>query len=69
LTRHYTQAPDKSWKIRRNLEPEYLLTDGPYRFSRNPMFLGSIAVWGGWSIWFGSARVAAGLLVVTGTMR
>jgi Phospholipid methyltransferase len=69
LARHYTQAPDKSWRITRDLEPEYLLTDGPYRLSRNPMFVGGIAVWAGWTILFGSARVAAGLHVVIGTMR
>jgi protein-S-isoprenylcysteine O-methyltransferase Ste14 len=69
LARHYTRAPDKSWTISRNLEPEYLLTDGPYRLSRNPMHLGGITTWSGWTIWFGSAPVAAGLIVLTGVMR
>src|SRR5918996_1737427 len=31
LAEHYAAAPDKSWAIKRTLEPEYLLTDGPYR--------------------------------------
>jgi protein-S-isoprenylcysteine O-methyltransferase Ste14 len=69
VARHCTQAPDRSWRINRNLEPEYLLTDGPYRVSRNPMHLGGILVWSGWAIWFGSARVAAGLVVMAGVMR
>lgn len=69
LARHYTRAPDKSWAVSRNLEPEYLLTDGPYRVSRNPMHVGGIAIWSGWAIWFGSAPVAAGAVVATAVVR
>jgi protein-S-isoprenylcysteine O-methyltransferase Ste14 len=65
LATHYAAAPRRRWRIRRSLEPEYLLTDGPYRLSRNPMHVGGIAIWGGWAVWFGSARVAAGLCVLT----
>jgi protein-S-isoprenylcysteine O-methyltransferase Ste14 len=69
LARHYTTAPDKSWTINHKLEPEYLLTDGPYRLSRNPMHVGGVAIWSGWTIWFGSAPVAVGLLALTGVYR
>ena len=69
LAVHYMAAPGKSWAIKRSLEPEYLLTDGPYRFSRNPMHVGGIAIWGGWSAWFGSVPVATGLAVLTALYR
>lgn len=69
LARHYTKAPGKSWAISRRLEPEYLLTDGPYRLSRNPMHLGGIVIWSGWTIWFGSPRAAVGSFVLTGAFR
>jgi protein-S-isoprenylcysteine O-methyltransferase Ste14 len=69
LAAHYAAAPEKSWAIKRGLEPEYLLTEGPYRISRNPMHLGGVAIWGGWAIWFGSAPVAAGFGVLTGLYR
>jgi hypothetical protein len=62
--KHYRAAPGKSWAIRRGLEPEYLLTDGPYRFTRNPMHLGGIGIWAGWTAWFGSAPVGAGMVVL-----
>jgi protein-S-isoprenylcysteine O-methyltransferase Ste14 len=69
LARHYTNAPGRAWEINRKLEPEYLLTDGPYRLSRNPMHLGGIGIWSGWTIWFGSAPVAVGSLVLTSAFR
>lgn len=69
LAEHYAAAPDKSWAIKRGLEPEYLLTDGPYRLSRNPMHLGGIGIWAGWTAWFGSGPVAAGLVVLTAIYR
>jgi protein-S-isoprenylcysteine O-methyltransferase Ste14 len=70
VAKHYAAAaPDKSWAIERGLEPEYLLTDGPYRLSRNPMHVGGIGIWAGWTVWFGSAQVAAGLVVLTAVYR
>jgi protein-S-isoprenylcysteine O-methyltransferase Ste14 len=69
LAVHYMAAPGKRWAIKRSLESEYLLTNGPYRLSRNPMYLGGIAIWGGWSAWFGSVPVATGLAVLTALCR
>jgi protein-S-isoprenylcysteine O-methyltransferase Ste14 len=34
--------------------PTYLLTQGPYKFSRNPMYLSELLLWLGWSVIFGS---------------
>jgi protein-S-isoprenylcysteine O-methyltransferase Ste14 len=55
---HFAAAADKSWAINRGPEPEYLLTAGPYRFGRNPMFVGGVAIWGGWAVLLGSAPVS-----------
>ena len=34
--------------------PDYLVTDGPYRYSRNPAYLAAVTVWFGWVIFYGS---------------
>jgi protein-S-isoprenylcysteine O-methyltransferase Ste14 len=65
---HYRAAPDKSWAVGQ-ATPEYLLTSGPYRFSRNPMYVGGLAVWTGWTLLFGSRRVARGLAVLASGLR
>ena len=69
LSEHYRAAPDRRWAIKPGLEPEYLLTGGPYRRTRNPMHLGGIGIWAGWAAWFGSAPVAVGLVVLTAIYR
>jgi protein-S-isoprenylcysteine O-methyltransferase Ste14 len=65
----YAAAADKSWAMKRGLEPEYLLTNGPYRLSRNPVYVGGTAIWGGWAILLGSALVVAGLGILTAVYR
>ena len=47
------------------LTPEYLVTDGPYRRSRNPLYVGDMLMWAGWAILLGSPAVALGLAVLT----
>lgn len=41
--------------------PSALVTDGPYRFSRNPIYLADLAILAGWALAFGTV---AGLLVL-----
>ena len=62
MSSHYRAAP-RGWEIRPT--PDYLLTGGPYRVSRNPMYVGETAIWAGWAVLFGSLPVTAGLLAVT----
>ena len=70
LRRHYRAAPGQSWALEATIAPEYLLTDGPYRFTRNPMYVGAIVVWSGWAVFYGTARVAVGAAAVaTGVSR
>jgi protein-S-isoprenylcysteine O-methyltransferase Ste14 len=66
---HYAGAADEGWAIGRGVEPEFLLTSGPYGHSRNPMYVGGVAIWTGWVLLFGSAPVAAGLVALTGIYR
>ena len=66
---HYTAAPSQAWAVRRRLAPEYLLTQGPYRVTRNPMYVGGLAIWSGWTILLGSPAVAGTLVLLVGVMR
>jgi Phospholipid methyltransferase len=38
----------------------YFLQSGPYRFSRNPMYVGELALWLGWATFYGSISVLLG---------
>jgi protein-S-isoprenylcysteine O-methyltransferase Ste14 len=42
--------------------PPYLLTDGLYRRSRNPMYVAGIGTWLGWTIYYGNLAVMAGMV-------
>jgi protein-S-isoprenylcysteine O-methyltransferase Ste14 len=42
----------------------YLITRGPYRYSCNPIYVGHLAIWIGWAIFYGSVPVALGALVM-----
>jgi protein-S-isoprenylcysteine O-methyltransferase Ste14 len=69
VAKHCVQASERGWGVKPNLEPEFLLTDGPYRLSRNPMHVGGLAIWTGWATWFGSVPVAGGAIVLTSVYR
>jgi protein-S-isoprenylcysteine O-methyltransferase Ste14 len=63
LAGHYRSAHEGSFVF--SLTPEYLLEGGPYRFTRNPMYLGELAIWIGWSMLLGSRRVAAAAVLAS----
>ncbi len=42
-------------------KPKFLIVSGPYRISRNPIYLAMAIILTGWTLWLG---VLAGLLVV-----
>jgi protein-S-isoprenylcysteine O-methyltransferase Ste14 len=63
MSSHYRAAP-RGWEPR--FPPDYLLTGGPYRFSRNPIYIAEAAIWAGWAALLGSLPVTGGLLVLTG---
>ena len=61
---HLASAPG-GWAL--PPKPEYLLRRGPYRLSRNPMYVGGAAVWFGWAVFYASPAVWAGLTVFCAT--
>jgi protein-S-isoprenylcysteine O-methyltransferase Ste14 len=50
------------------LTQEYLLTNGPYGFSRNPIYLSAATIWLGWAIFYGSVTVFVGLCILALTV-
>jgi protein-S-isoprenylcysteine O-methyltransferase Ste14 len=67
---HATKWRERDWRVLKFdpdhlLTSEYLVTDGPYRHSRNPFYVGDILMWAGWAILLGSPAVALGLAVLT----
>ena len=42
------------------LTPEYLVVDGPYARTRNPLYVGDVVMWIGWAALLGSVPVAVG---------
>ena len=49
--------------------PAFLMTGGPYALSRNPMYVGELALWLGLAILFGSPVILAGFAVWVVVMR
>jgi protein-S-isoprenylcysteine O-methyltransferase Ste14 len=67
---HAAEWRERDWRVLKLdpdhlLTPEYLVTDRPYRHSRNPLYLGDILMWAGWAVLLGSRAVAIGLAVLT----
>lgn len=66
---HARQWRGRDWRVLKLdrahlLTPDYLVTDGPYHYTRHPLYVGDILMWTGWTILLGSRAVAAGLLVL-----
>ena len=62
---HYG-AGDEGFAIQ--MTPDYLLSGGPYEYSRNPIYAGEALMWLGWAVLLRSARVATGLVVMVSGM-
>ncbi len=50
--------------VRLGLVPSVLITDGPYRLTRNPMYVAELASWLGWTLFFGSLAVFLGCIAL-----
>src|SRR5437016_3775228 len=57
----FTRVPDR---VELGLTSMNLLMRGPYAFTRNPMYLAELALWLGWALFYGSAAVFIGFLVL-----
>lgn len=65
LASHY--APGETVAV--SLTPEKLIRRGPYRFSRNPMYVSEEATLIGWTVYFGSPTLLAFSLAMGAAMR
>ena len=59
ITRYSTLSPIETY-------PPFLLVGGPYRFSRNPMYIADVAIWLGWALFYGSIPVLLASLCFAG---
>ncbi len=50
--------------VRVGFTPPNLVVTGPYRFSRNPMYVTGLFAWLGWVIFYGSPAVLVGLVLL-----
>jgi len=50
--------------VRVGFTPPHLVVAGPYRFSRNPMYVTGLFAWLGWVIFYGSPAVFVGLVLL-----
>ena len=56
--------PQTPSRIRLGLKPSFLMMRGPYRLTRNPIYVAELGLWLGWAIFFGSLLVLIGFLVL-----
>jgi protein-S-isoprenylcysteine O-methyltransferase Ste14 len=50
--------------VRLGFDPPHLVVDGPYRVSRNPMYVAGLLSWLGWTVFYGSLAVSIGLALL-----
>lgn len=55
-----TQTPKR---VELRLTPSFLMTRGPYTFTRNPMYVAELVLWLGWAVFFGSIGILIGFVV------
>ena len=54
MVSHFARTPAR---VELEWTPQYLLIRGPYVFSRNPMYVGELALWLGWALFYGSVAI------------
>jgi protein-S-isoprenylcysteine O-methyltransferase Ste14 len=57
---HWVRAPD-GWDL--ETTPKYLLVRGPYKVTRNPIYISVLTILLGWTLFYGSVAVLCGMLV------
>ncbi|MBN1579873.1 MAG: isoprenylcysteine carboxylmethyltransferase family protein [Anaerolineae bacterium] len=48
--------------VRIGFTPPHLVVAGPYKYSRNPMYVSGLFAWLGWTVFYGSPAVLVGLV-------
>lgn len=62
----FVEAARVPERVALDWSPKLLLVRGPYAFSRNPMYVAEVALWLGWTLWYGSLPVALGCAILGG---
>ena len=65
LANHY----EAGGTVPASLLPERLIATGPYKFSRNPMYVSEGAMLFGWALYFGNLRLLARSAAFVGAVR
>jgi protein-S-isoprenylcysteine O-methyltransferase Ste14 len=50
--------------VRIGFSPPHLVVTGPYKYSRNPMYVSGLFAWLGWTVFYGSPAVFVGLVLL-----
>jgi protein-S-isoprenylcysteine O-methyltransferase Ste14 len=50
--------------VRVSFSPPHLVIGGPYRYSRNPMYVSGLFAWLGWTVFYGSPVVFMALVLL-----
>jgi protein-S-isoprenylcysteine O-methyltransferase Ste14 len=58
---HFIAAP-QGWVWEKT--PRYMLLSGPYKFTRNPMYVFESVLWLGWVLFYGSVAVFIALILM-----
>ncbi len=65
LLLHFEHSPQRI-RLGNPLQgPGYVLTTGPYSFSRHPMHIAGILIWFGWALFYGSVAVGIGTVLLS----
>ncbi len=60
----FARVPELPERVKLEMTPQFLVTRGPYAFSRNPMYVAVLALWLGWVLFYGSVAVLIGVPVL-----
>lgn len=58
------QLAETPGRVKLGINPSFLIVRGPYRFTRNPMYVAELGLWLGWTLFFGSLGVLIGWMVL-----
>ena len=65
MREHVRKIPKEGSRIGNPFRgPGYVLTQGPYALCRHPQHLGTLSIWFGWALFYGSSAVLTGAALI-----